>query len=151
MNLHHLLKLAPFNSTTLPCHSYWTNNVDVCYQVDVANWLLPGGQQGKRKLDVPRCKHGHWTLLTFFTISALLQHMYYYGHWQNMGKYSRYYLNCHGIDPFWPLNQGLFCHDQVSLGNILDFFNLWRNLPMFLDTMEPRTENKNSSLEKLFW
>ena len=33
------------------------------------------------------------------------------------------------------INQGLFCHDQVSSGNILDFFNLGRNLPMFLDTM----------------
>ena len=46
------------------------------------------------------------------------------------------------------LHQGLFCHNQVSLGKILDFFNLWRNLLMFLDTMEPRTENKSSSLEK---
>ena len=44
--------------------------------------------------------------------------------------------------------QGLFCHDQVSSGKFLEFFNLWRNLQMFLDTMEPRTENKNSSLEK---
>ena len=45
------------------------------------------------------------------------------------------------------LNQGLFCHDQVSSGKFLEFSNLWRNLQMFLDTMEPRTENKNSSLE----
>ena len=29
----------------------------------------------------------------------------------------------------------------------LAFFNFWHNLHMFLDTMEPRTENKNSSLE----
>ena len=43
---------------------------------------------------------------------------------------------------------GLFCHDQVSSGTFLAFFNLLRNLHMFLDTMEPRTENKNSSLEK---
>ena len=46
------------------------------------------------------------------------------------------------------IHQGLFCHDQVSSGKFLFFFNLWRNLLMFLDIMEPRTENKNSSLEK---
>ena len=46
------------------------------------------------------------------------------------------------------IDQGLFCHDQVSSGKSLEFFNLWRNLQMFLDTMEPKTENKNSSLEK---
>ena len=46
------------------------------------------------------------------------------------------------------LHQGLFCHDQVSSGQILDFFNLGRNLRMFLDTLKPRTENKNLSLEK---
>ena len=44
--------------------------------------------------------------------------------------------------------QGLFCHDQGSLGKFLAFFNLWRNLQTFLDTMEPRTENKNLGLEK---
>ena len=44
--------------------------------------------------------------------------------------------------------QGLFCHDQVSSCKFLKFFNLSRNLQMFLDTMEPRTENRNSSLEK---
>ena len=43
---------------------------------------------------------------------------------------------------------GLFCHDQVSSCKFLEFFNFWRNLQMFLDTMEPRTENKKSSLEK---
>ena len=43
--------------------------------------------------------------------------------------------------------QGLFCHDQVSSGEFLAFFNLW-GLQMFLDTTEPRTENKNSSLGK---
>ena len=46
------------------------------------------------------------------------------------------------------VDQGLFCHDQVSSGNFLEFFNLWRNLQMFLDPMEPRTENKNSCLDK---
>ena len=46
------------------------------------------------------------------------------------------------------VDQGLFCHDQVSSGKFLEFFNLWHNLQMFLDTMEPRTENKKSSLEK---
>ena len=40
------------------------------------------------------------------------------------------------------INQGLFCHDQVSLGKFLAFFNLGRSLQMFLDTMEPRTENQ---------
>ena len=39
------------------------------------------------------------------------------------------------------LYQGLFCHDQVSSGKYLEFFNLWRNLQLFLDTMEPRTES----------
>ena len=29
--------------------------------------------------------------------------------------------------------QGLFCHDQVSSGNFLEFFNLWRNLQVFSD------------------
>ena len=32
--------------------------------------------------------------------------------------------------------------------NFLKFFTLWCNLQMFLDTMEPITENKHSSLEK---
>ena len=36
----------------------------------------------------------------------------------------------------------------MSSGKFLEFFNLWRNLHMFLDTMEPRTENKKSSLDK---
>ena len=49
---------------------------------------------------------------------------------------------------FFLLYQGLFCHDQVSSGKFLAFFNLWRNLQMFLDAMESRTENKNLSLEK---
>ena len=40
------------------------------------------------------------------------------------------------------LDQGLFSHDQVSSGRFLAFFNLRRNLQMFLDTMEPRTEKK---------
>ena len=53
------------------------------------------------------------------------------------------------LEDIWPfINQGLFCHDQESSGNFLEFFNLWHNLQMFLYTMEPRTENKNSSLEK---
>ena len=35
------------------------------------------------------------------------------------------------------IDQGIFCHDQVSSGKFLEFFNLRRNLQMFLDTMEP--------------
>ena len=46
------------------------------------------------------------------------------------------------------LHQGLFCHDQESSGKFVAFFNLRRNLPMFLYTMEPRTENKKISQEK---
>ena len=42
----------------------------------------------------------------------------------------------------------VFCYDQVSLGKFLEFFNLSRNLNMFLNPMERRTENENSSLEK---
>ena len=30
----------------------------------------------------------------------------------------------------------------MSFGKFFAFFNLWRNLRMFLDTMEPRAENK---------
>ena len=45
----------------------------------------------------------------------------------------------------YAINQGLFCHDQVSSGKFFAFFYLWRNLQMFLDTMEPSTENKNLS------
>jgi hypothetical protein len=41
------------------------------------------------------------------------------------------------------VNQGLFCHDQVSSGKIFDFFNLGRMLPLVLDTLKPRTEKKN--------
>ena len=44
--------------------------------------------------------------------------------------------------------QGLFCHDQVSSGFFFAFFNLGRSLRMFLETMEPKAENKNSSLDK---
>ena len=44
--------------------------------------------------------------------------------------------------------QGLFCHDQVSSGEFLAFFNFWRNLQMFLDTIKPKTENQNSNSEK---
>ena len=40
-------------------------------------------------------------------------------------------------------DQVLSCHDQVSSGKYLAFFNLWHDLHMFLDTMEPRTEDKN--------
>ena len=36
----------------------------------------------------------------------------------------------------------------MSSGKFLAFFNLWRNLHMFLDIIEPSAENKNSSLEK---
>ena len=46
------------------------------------------------------------------------------------------------------LDQGLFCHNQVSSDKFLEFLNLWRNIQMFLDTMEPRTEKKTLSLEK---
>ena len=52
-----------------------------------------------------------------------------------------------GSETLTYIYQGLFCHDQVSSGKILTFFILWRNLQMFLDTMETRTENKNLSLE----
>ena len=48
-----------------------------------------------------------------------------------------------------PIYQDLFCHDQVSSGKFLAFF-LLRNLHIFLDTIEPRRENKNSSLENCF-
>ena len=43
------------------------------------------------------------------------------------------------------INQGVFCHDQVSLGKFFAFFNLLHNLHMFLDIIERRKENKNSS------
>ena len=36
----------------------------------------------------------------------------------------------------------------MSRVNFLPFFNLGRNLHTFLDTMEPREENKNLGLEK---
>ena len=59
------------------------------------------------------------------------------------------YTNIVSIQFFfvWLLDQGLFCHDQVSSGKFLEFFNLWCNLQIFLDTMDSKTENKNSSLE----
>ena len=38
------------------------------------------------------------------------------------------------------IHQGLFCHDQVNSGKFLAFFNLLRNLHMFLDIMEPRAK-----------
>ena len=47
------------------------------------------------------------------------------------------------------VDQGLFCHDQVSSGKFWEFFNLWCHLYMFLDITEPRAENKNSSLDMI--
>ena len=71
------------------------------------------------------------------------------GGWR-MTKFISYCSTVH-VSTIQSIHQGLFCHDQVSSGKFLAFFNLWRNLNMFLDIMEPRTENKKSSLEKLFW
>ena len=66
-------------------------------------------------------------------------------------KVCRLYCSVFNIFCTWKsvLNQGLFCHDQVISGKFLEYFNLWHNLQMFLDTMEPRKENKNSSLAKI--
>ena len=48
------------------------------------------------------------------------------------------------------IDQGLFCHDQMSSGKLLAFFHLWHNLQMFLYTVKPKTGNKNSSYKTCF-
>ena len=86
--------------------------------------------------------HSNYIFVFFFGLNS--DAIYILMFWVNAGTLSLY----HTGDPFSQLiYQGLFSHDQVSSGKFLAFFNLWRNLHMFLDTMEPRTENKNLSLE----
>ena len=49
-------------------------------------------------------------------------------------------------------HQGLFCHDEVSLGKCLAYFNLWRNLHMLLDIIKPCADKKKLKFrKKLFW